>query len=79
MNSKGYVNKEELSKIAMTIISIEEKVDALDDLVFNITKNWSSNKQSLKSVNEILNEIKSLIEEEYTEENQLKAGVNKNN
>ncbi|MGG1675031.1 hypothetical protein ACIFOT_04675 [Neobacillus sp. NRS-1170] len=67
LNSKGYVTKEEISNIAKKYISIEEKVDDLDDLVFSMTKNWNSNKQSLTSMHEILNKLKSLMEEEYRE------------
>ena len=59
LDSKGYANKEEISNVAKKYISNESKLDNLEDLIHNISKNLNSNKQVLKSFKQELNELNS--------------------
>ncbi|MGG1677174.1 hypothetical protein ACIFOT_15660 [Neobacillus sp. NRS-1170] len=68
LDSKDYANKEEIANVAKNYISNEAKVDELDDLLFSMTKKWNKQKKSLITINEVLNELKTLIEQECTKE-----------
>jgi hypothetical protein len=81
LNQMGYPNKEEVTHIAKGIIIHEDKLDHLDDLVYEIEKNWDSKMKALATLKRVIDEMRLVLEEEQFKNkkiglNQLKEELN---